>query len=152
MNMLKKELIYIDVKADSKKELLSKLSDELYKQDYVKENFKEAILNREEKYPTGLPTSGVKVALPHAKSEYVNKSAILVATLEQPVSFKEMGSGTEDIDVELVFMLAVKDPSQQVKVLQKLINFFSKEDMMISLKESKEVNYIYNLLIDNVIK
>lgn len=150
--MFKKELIYLDVKAKNNEELLSKLSDELYKQGYVKESFKQAILDREKNYPTGLPTPGIKVALPHAKSKYVNKSAILVATLQRPVEFKEMGSRIENIDVELVFMLAVKDPSQQVKVLQKLINFFSKESKLISLKESKEVDYIYNLLIDNVIK
>lgn len=150
--MFKKELIYLDVKAKNNEDLLSKLSDELYKQGYVKKSFKQAILDREKNYPTGLPTPGIKVALPHAKSKYVNKSAILVATLQRPVEFKEMGSRIENIDVELVFMLAVKDPSQQVKVLQKLINFFSKESKLISLKESKEVDYIYNLLIDNVIK
>ncbi|SCL92563.1 MULTISPECIES: PTS sugar transporter subunit IIA [Tissierellales] len=145
-DMIKKELIYLDTKAKNKEELLSKLSDILYEKGYVKESFKQAIIDREKIYPTGLPTLGAKVALPHTDTEHVIKPAILVSTLEKPVKFIEMGNGTTVLDVEMVFMLAVKNPSHQVKVLQKLINMFEKEDVLTSLKKCKDTNCIYNTL------
>lgn len=144
--MLKKELIYLNLDAENRQKLLSGLSDILYKKGYVKSTFKQAILDREKVYPTGLPTSGVKVALPHTDPKHVLKPAILVSTLKKPIKFKEMGNGVNDVKVELVFMLAVKEPSFQVKLLQKLMNIFLKEDILVSIKESESVDYVYEIL------
>ncbi len=144
--MLDKELIYLDLEAKDREDLLSQLSDILYEKGYVKSSFKQAILDREKVFPTGLPTLGVKVALPHTDPEHVLKPAILVSTLKKPIKFKEMGSGVNDIDVEMVFMLAVKDPAYQVKLLQKLISIFSKENVLLSLKECEDAQCVYNIL------
>jgi PTS system galactitol-specific IIA component len=146
IKMLSKELIYLDVDGEDSEELLSKLSDVLYEKGYVEESFKQAILDREKEFPTGLPTLGVKVALPHTDPKHVIKPAILVSTLRKPIKFKEMGSGINDVEVEMVFMLAVKKPEYQVKLLQKLINIFSKEDVLTSLKECKDADSIYDIL------
>lgn len=144
--MLDKELIYLDLEAKNREDLLSRLSDILCKKGYVKPSFKQAVMDREKVFPTGLPTLGVKVALPHTDPKYVIKPAILVATLRKPVKFKEMGNGVNDIDVEIVFMLAVKDPEYQIKLLQKLINIFSQENLLLSLKECKDAQCVYNIL------
>ena len=144
--MLNEELIYLDLEADNREELLSLLSDKLYEKGYVKESFKKAIIEREKVFPTGLPTLGVKVALPHTDPIHVNKPAILVSTLKNPIKFKEMGNGINDIEVEMVFMLAVKEPAHQVELLQKLINIFSKENVLISLKECRDEKAIYEIL------
>ncbi len=86
------------------------------------------------------------MALPHTDPIHVNKPAILVSTLKKPIKFKEMGSGINDIEVEMVFMLAVKEPAHQVELLQKLINIFSKENVLISLKECADEQNIYKIL------
>ena len=116
--MLDRELIFLNFEADDREDLLSRLSDILYEKGYENESFKQAILEREKVFPTGLPTLGVKVALPHTDTEHVIKPAILISTLKEPVVFKEMGNGVNDIDVGIVFLLAVKNPAYQVKLLQ----------------------------------
>lgn len=148
--VINKDIIYIDMEFDDKEELLRKLSDMLYQQDYVRDSFKDAIMARERIFPTGLPTVGVKVALPHTDPIHVKKPGILVATLKKPIKFKEMGNGLEDIDVEMVFMLAVKDPSAQIELLQKLMNIFSKEEILKSIKESKDKDVICDILTSEV--
>ncbi len=144
--MLDRELIFLNFEADDREDLLSRLSDILYEKGYVKQSFKQAILEREKVFPTGLPTLGVKVALPHTDTEHVIKPAILISTLKEPVVFKEMGNGVNDIDVGIVFLLAVKNPAYQVKLLRKLINMFSKENILLSLKECKNAQCIYDIL------
>ncbi|GMG95329.1 PTS sugar transporter subunit IIA [Tepidimicrobium xylanilyticum] len=144
--MLDKELIFLNFEAEDWKDLLSRLSDILYEKGYVKKSFKEAILKREKVFPTGLPTLGVKVALPHTDTKHVLKPAILVSTLKKPISFKEMGNGVNDLDVEIVFLLAVTNPSYQVQLLQRLINMFSKKNILLSLKECENPQCIYDIL------
>lgn len=140
------KIILFDVEADDSTDLLRKLSARLLEEGYVKESFAEAVIEREKIYPTGLPTPGVMVALPHTKPEHVIKPGILVANLKKSVLFKEMGSGINDIATELVFMLAVNDPSSQVDVLKKLMQIFSKEEVLIKLKYSNNEAEIIDIL------
>ena len=123
------------------KEVLSNLADYLIEEKMVKESFKEAILEREKSYPTGLQFDGYGIALPHTDSEHVIKSQIAIMTLEKPVKFIEMASTDKEIDVKTIFMLALNDSNQHIKILQKVMELLQdKEDMskIESFDDSKE--------------
>lgn len=144
--LLHEELVFFQVEANSREELLNKLSDELYIKNYVKDTFKEAVLEREQIFPTGLPTAGVKVAIPHTDAVHVIKPAIVIATLKNSIIFKEMGLGENDIDVELVIMMAINNPSEQVNTLSKLMGIFSNEELLKKIKDSKQVDEVLALI------
>ena len=64
--MLDKEIFEINIKnISSKEEALTYLSDKLIEKGIVKESYKEAILNREKVFPTGLQFEKYGIAIPH---------------------------------------------------------------------------------------
>lgn len=123
------------------KEVLSNLADYLIEEKMVKESFKEAILEREKSYPSGLQFDGYGIALPHTDSEHVIKSQIAIMTLEKPVKFIEMASTDKEIDVKTIFMLALKDSNQHIKILQKVMELLQDKEAMSKIEsfdDSKE--------------
>ena len=123
------------------KEVLSNLADCLIEEKIVKQSFKEAILERENSYPTGLQFDGYGIALPHTDSEHVIKSHIAIMTLEKPVKFVEMATSDKEIDVKTIFMLALKDSNQHIKILQKVMELLQDKEAMSKIEsfdDSKE--------------
>ncbi|WP_197033444.1 PTS sugar transporter subunit IIA, partial [Streptococcus pyogenes] len=49
---------------------------------------------------------------------HVNESNVAVGILKNPVKFNSMIDPKDRLDVELVFLLAVKNPDSQVKLLK----------------------------------
>jgi len=135
-SLLYENLILLDYKADSKKELLRNLAAILEEHGFVKESYSRAIIDRENRYPTGLNTLGIKVAMPHTDSIHVHKPAILVAKLAHPIAFKEMGGGVNDVEASLIFMLAITNPECHVTTLSKLMSIFSDKGSLVSLYEA----------------
>lgn len=148
------ETIFIKLEIADKKSLLEKLGTTLYAKGYVNEEYTCAVISREEKFPTGLNVQGkVKVAIPHADSRYVNRPQIVFASLKEPVYFNSMENAEEEIGVQLVFMLAVKDPDKHVVVLQKLMEMFSDEEVLtqlLSCSLPEEVKAILNKKITDL--
>jgi len=144
--LLHEELILLNYEAESKEELLQKLSKILKEKGYVKDSFTQGVLQREIIYPTGLNTNGVKVAIPHTDSIHVLKPAILVALLKKSVCFKEMGNGINDVEAKLIFMLAVKDPNLQVETLSKLMSILSDKDKLLSIYKSATTKEVIDKL------
>lgn len=131
--VLHDDLIFMDYPAKAREELLTELVAVLRSKGYVKDSFQEALLTRERKYPTGLNTPGVPLAMPHAEAEHVVKPAILVARLSEAVVFKEMGNSGKDVMAKFVFMLAVSDPSGHLAMLSKFMSIFSQGEKLKAL-------------------
>ena len=144
--LLHEDLVLLNYEADSKEELLVRLSSILKEKGYVKDSYTEGILKREEIYPTGLVTDGVKVAIPHTDAIHVEKPAILVAVLNKPVTFKETGSNVNDVEAEMIFMLAVKNPDHQVSTLSKLMSIFSDKEKLLGIYNSKSTKEVIDKL------
>jgi PTS system galactitol-specific IIA component len=73
----------------SREEVLEELSNAAINAGYAKPGYYEAILEREEEYPTGLHTPEIKVAIPHADAEWANTPSLTIGLLEHPVIFKQ---------------------------------------------------------------
>lgn len=141
--MFEHKIIKLKVKnIKNNKEVLNVLSNALIKEKIVKSSFKNAVIDREMKYPTGLEFEGYSIALPHTECEHVNKSQIAIMTLEKPVKFYEMTSLDKEIDVKIIFMLALKNSEQHIKILQKVMKLVQDKDTMNKLYsfDDSEVN------------
>ena len=117
----------------SKEVAFQLLADELMENDCVNQDFLANIIKREEVFPTGLEINGIGVAIPHTDSEYVKESQVGFLSLEKPLSFTEMGTNDKEIEVSLLFMLALKEPHEQLEMLQRLIEMFQQEGVLESL-------------------
>lgn len=63
-DLLDENLIFMNEEAPDYETLLHNLSDKLEEKGYVKEGYADAVIRREQIYPTGLPTNIMKVAVP----------------------------------------------------------------------------------------
>lgn len=133
---LKNELILLDVKAENQFELLEKVADNLHQLGYVKESYKNAVIEREKIFATGLPTLLGGVAIPHTDIQHVEKPAISIARLEKPVKFIIMGDDSATVDVDLIFMLAMKEEHAQLELLQSLMGILQDEKALGFIKKA----------------
>lgn len=127
--ILNEDLIYRNIDFKTSREIETFLADQLYENGYVKDGYKKALLEREQKFPTGLPSSQPAIAIPHANADLVNKTTLAIATLKEPVEFKNMGNTKEDIPVRIVIMLVIAEPHSQVKMLQKVADIVQNEEL-----------------------
>ncbi|MDT2746046.1 PTS sugar transporter subunit IIA [Vagococcus fluvialis] len=142
-------VINFQINPSSQEELLSSLSDQLLEKGVVKDTFVTGIIDREKKFPTGLPVQPFGVAIPHTDNEHVVKEQIGFASLKEPVKFKIMGSDSDYVDVSLVFILALKYPDKQLDMLQKLITLFQNEGVLNQLYECNEVDLFKEIMRTN---
>jgi len=146
-DVFREELVLLNYEAKDAEDVLKALADRLFEDGSVKDTYYQAMLDRERAYPTGLPTEGIKVAIPHAGVEHVNYSAFAIATMPQPVIFGEMGAGPDSqLDVQIVMMLANSDPDEQVKTLRKMVDLFDEPDSLHALVAATTPSEIVKIL------
>ncbi|GAA4712209.1 PTS sugar transporter subunit IIA [Brevibacillus fulvus] len=134
---LDERAVQLGIEGGSDKDVIVQMYRRLRELDYVEESYLAAVLEREQVYPTGLPLADqLGVAIPHTDAIHVRKPAIGVGQLRTPVAFQVMGSPGQTIDTHLVFMLAVKDPQQQITMLERLMGMFQQRAVMAQLKNA----------------
>lgn len=122
------KIVIRNLVAENYEEALTSIAQNLLKKNYVKEEFIKSIIEREEQFPTGLPSSFPSVAIPHTDYQLVNQTSIAIATLSEPVKFRNMENNSEKIDVNVIIMLAIAEPKGQIEMLQKIVGIISDED------------------------
>jgi len=116
----------------------------------VKTSFLKAVLEREAEFPTGLPTPGAAIAIPHADPQHCIEPAVAVGILKNPVGFAEMGSPQSTLDVRIVFLLSVTRPEDHVEWLSKLASAFQNPQFAQRLLEAKSPPQACNLLRNGI--
>jgi len=149
--VVNEELVFVQESFGDYKEVIRYLSTHLREKDFVKQEFMNEVLKRELKNPTGLYLGDINVAIPHTEAKYVNKSGIAIATLKTPIKFRKMDDPEETIPVHIVFLIAVNNPKNYVKLLSKLTSSFSDKVFVKSLYSTRDSTEFVEL-IKNVIK
>lgn len=127
------ELVVLDLAAASDLEVLDQMAARMLAEGMVKESYAAAIKKRESVYATGLELPEMGIAIPHTDPEHVNTPALCLGILREPVSFGAMGMADQRVDVRVVFMLSIKEPHAQLKVLQALMKVFQEEGRLTAL-------------------
>lgn len=140
--VLNEQLVFRDLKVKTQEEVLDCLSKKLLELGFVKDEYVEAIKQREKEYPTGLPSTDPVVAIPHANYEMVKKTTLAIATLNEPVLFENMENHQEKLPVRIVIMMAIGEPHGQIEMLQKIVGIIQNQDLrkkMITASNDKEL-------------
>lgn len=118
---------------------LSNVSDYLIEKEYVIPEFKREIIKREEEFPTGLVTKSINISIPHSETEYILKEGIVIAIPYEKIKFNRMDNPDEEIEVEISFVLLLKDKHKHITVLQQLAVLLQSEQLYkIKHCDSKE--------------
>ena len=146
-DFLDKDSIILDLDVSSSEEVIRILGGKLRDLGYVKDNFVEAALEREANLPTGLPLGGeFNAAIPHVDIEYVNKSALGLATLKKEVVFYNMVEDDVEVPCKLVIMLALDQPKSQIEILQSVAAVLQDPEIISKLVSAKTTDEIFSIL------
>jgi PTS system galactitol-specific IIA component len=147
IDLIDEEITLIAVPATGVEGAVRPLAAALEAYGSVEEGFADDVLEREAVFPTGLPTEPLPVAIPHADPDHVLSSAVAIATLKEPVSFGQMGSGGEErVDAEIVFLLAVKETEKQVTLIQQLMSLLQNPGVLAQIHGATTAQQIVSIL------
>ena len=110
----------------------------------VTEEYADAVIAREREFPTGLPTQPIGVALPHA-DRGVQRPAIALMTLQEPVLFYEMGTGERQIPVTLVIMLALPSGDAHVQAIGALAEIIQQPGFVKEVINAQTPDQLYEI-------
>jgi PTS system galactitol-specific IIA component len=97
--------------------------DALYAAGIADEEFAGRCIQRENQYPTGLPTE-IPVAIPHCDKSGTDRSGICFLHLSQPVAFGRADLIGGYVETDMIFALALAHDSQHVRILKALFSLF----------------------------
>lgn len=140
-----KDLIALDVEAETSQDAIRILSDLLYQRGCVKDTFFQAVIDREQEFATGLPCDVCGIAIPHTDPIHVNEMAVAIGVLTNPIPFGMMG-GSGQIDVDLVFLMALKDCESQIRMLQRFAEFFQDKDQLQNIRSASSKDVILEIM------
>ena len=139
---INQDLVSVQMEAKTAAEVITKLSDILFKRGYVKSSYGAAAVAREKDFPTGLPTKGCGTAIPHADIEHTIKPGIAIGILKDPVKFGSLADKSTQIEVSVVFLLSVTQPKVQVYLLQSLVEVYKDENLLCKLQKATDPIFI----------
>ncbi|WP_161879081.1 PTS fructose transporter subunit IIABC [Alkalibacterium sp. MB6] len=132
-DLLRKDLMIMDLQATDKEAVIDEMISQLYKHDVINDvsTFKEGIMNREAQTSTGL---GNGIAMPHSKNKAVVKPAVLFAKSTSGVDYDALDGQS----VELFFMIAAPEGGNNLhlEVLASLSRKLIDDEVIESLKQS----------------
>lgn len=138
MAEIDRDLILMDLLAETKEEVIRAIVGKMEEKGYVGQEYCREVLLREESFPTGLPSEGVITAIPHAFCKDVKRTCMGAAQLRNPVGFYNASDNQEELPAELVFVMANADGDEaHLGVLQDLMNAICKKQMLMDLRSAK---------------
>ena len=144
--LIAEEWVFVDFSADSFQDLVDRMACRLEAAGYVKDTFRDALLQREAEYPTGLRFETFGVSIPHTDEIHVIKEGIVVVKLKEPITVTEIATIDNQLDVKYVFMLLLKKADSHADLLQKLVMLFTDQMCMKRLDEEKTVEGVYRII------
>ena len=111
----------MNLKKEHPYEVVEELANALYRLGYVEKQYAHSAILREKMASTSI---GSGIAIPHGDPDFIKDSAIAVATLKQPLEW-----GTDQVN--LVFLMAVKEEHERMKQLFQELSFLSERPEII---------------------
>lgn len=138
-NILDEKIVDFELKATNKEEAIIELTDLLYHAEYIteKDEFIKDIYEREEEGMTGI---GNYIAIPHGKSDAVNRIGIAIGRTKQDIEWETI----DDQGVRLIFLFAVSNDHEYAKNHMMLLAQFAgrlgNDKAVSKLLESKSMD------------
>lgn len=131
-------VLFAENEASDWREAITLCGRMLTERGFAKPSFTQACIDRERRFPTGLPTA-VGIAIPHAESAHVNRSCLCVLRLGRPVMFRRIDDPLQEIAVKVVVEIAIASDDDQTRTLSRLVRAFQDGDFLNRLSSLDEV-------------
>jgi len=135
-----------DVDPPTADRVITLLCERLVAKGYVEPSYCQAVLERERRFPTGLPTLPYHTAIPHADADGVKRTGVAIAILEQPIPFRAMDDPDKYLDIRVVLLIAVADPARQISMLQWVCTALQNQDVVEALASAQKPEVVLAIL------
>ncbi|WP_172731702.1 PTS sugar transporter subunit IIA [Pluralibacter gergoviae] len=106
--------------AISRTALLNELAQKLLDDGFVKPDFAAGVLEREDKYPTGIDMETHSVAIPHTEFCYVNSTGFAIGINHAGVAFQRSDDPEKSVEPQIIVMMAIDQSCEKVIIIQSL--------------------------------
>lgn len=143
-SVIKKEIIFLDLKANSRHAALDAMVSKMAANGYVSDQAKymAAIQERERTGTTGI---GFGVAIPHGKSEGVVSPCVAYARLSNPVEWHSF-DGKPVTNIFLIGVPKANAGNEHLKILIALSKELMHEEFRAALEKAKTPDEILDVL------
>ena len=138
-----RELIMSDVDAKDSEDAIRQVGRLFLENGFVKDTYIDAVVEREKVFATGLQLDGICIAMPHTDVVHVYKPGITVAKLSHPVEFEHMGEPGRKVQAEMLFMMAITNPEDQIGTLMRVLGVFQNKEAIVAFKAAESEDEIY---------
>ncbi len=142
-DLLKKDLMVLDLKAETKEEAIKEIADKFFEKGYVKsaEEFAEGLREREAQGSTAL---GESVAIPHSKNKTVIEPAVLFARKIGGLDYDAL----DGEPTEIFFAIGAPDGENNLHVatLAELSKMIMKDGVIDDLKKVNNEDEVYAVI------
>lgn len=134
----------LGIQAETGHQAVRQLNELLVHSGHVDPAYADDVWEREDTFPTGLPTQPHAVAIPHADPDHVHRSAVGLGTLDRPVAFGQMGTdGSTQLEVRVIVLLAIKEREKQAELIQQVIQLIQDQELIADLIQETEPEHAY---------
>ena len=142
-DLLKKDLMVLDLKAESKEEAIKEIANKFFEKGYVKsaEDFADGLREREAQGSTAL---GESVAIPHSKNKTVIEPAVLFARKKTGLDYDAL----DGMPTQIFFAIGAPDGENNLHVatLAELSKMIMKEGFIDDLKKVNSEDEVYDVI------
>ena len=141
-NVINRSCINLHMKAGNKREVIEEMAEMFDRAGVLvsKPQFIQAVYERESEGPTGI---GNQVAIPHGKSEAVEKTAMAVGRVDRGVEWETLGEGPSRAFV--MFAVNNKDKSELVSLLSQVAVALCDDEVIETLLTTESEEEIFTL-------
>lgn len=143
---LDENLIVPDLDAGSPEEVFRTLGGKMILEGYCKESYVDALIAREQDFPTGINMGEIGIAIPHTDKNHVRRGGVAIGVLKHPVHFFQMGTTDEPVNAKLIFMLAVEDPKEHLAFLQRILMVLQDQSVLAKIIETEDKKEIIQII------
>lgn len=140
-----RELILRNVVAENAEDAIRQVGQKFLNAGFVRDTYIDAVVAREVTYPTGLQLAEIAVAMPHTDPQHVNRPGVCIAQLAKPVTFEHMGEPGTKVDAEIIFMMAIENPDEQVELLQKILSVFQQPEVVAAFRAAESEDKLFEV-------
>ena len=140
---MQKDLVFLNIEANTKKDLFERIVASMAQNKIIDHPgaFLDELMQREDKAPTCI---GRGIALPHTRTQFVDRPIIAFARLNSPINFSQNPKDS----VQLVFLMGTPaaDPNTYLKILADLCTQLRDSKFRDKLLHARKRDQILQLL------
>jgi len=141
------QIIGYEISGTNRESVLREMARYLESKGLVKPTYAQSVVDRENTYPTGIPSEPIAVAIPHSERGDVLKTAVLIGRKKgSGIIFRRIDDPDIEVNAEVIFMLAVDSNQGQLDTISKIMELIQDSKLIETITKADTTEIIETLV------